>query len=90
MQKLNDLRVGQYAQVLETPSHRILQPLGLREGKSVRLHAKSPLGGPLILEVDGRLLAVARRAASDIVVNGRCTREVPAADLALNGASQCR
>ncbi len=86
MQTLNQLSIGQYGSIEAVPNNKLLSPLGLRPGKSVKMHAKSPLGGPYILEVDGRLLAIARQAAAEITVDGRCVCAIPG-NAALDGAS---
>ncbi len=86
MQTLDVLPIGQHAEIQQIPDNVLLSPLGLRRGKSVKMHGKSPLGGPYILEIDGRLVAIARQAAAEITVAGRWVREIPR-NAALNGAS---
>ncbi len=41
--------------------------MGIREGKTIRLVAKHPFHGPLVVDVDGRETTIGRRMASMII-----------------------
>ena len=86
MENLATLAIGQECSIVAAPSSKIMHPLGLRNGKTVKVHGRSPFGGPLLLEVDGRILAVDARAASSIQVVGRCTGEIPQ-NVAIDGSA---
>jgi ferrous iron transport protein A len=45
-----------------------LRQLGLLPGNSLRLVRKAPLGGPVLVEVDGRTIAIGRGVAAKIIV----------------------
>ncbi len=45
-----------------------LRQLGLSPGDCTRVLRQAPLGGPLLLEVSGRTIAVGRRIAAQIEV----------------------
>ena len=47
---------------------RRLRTMGVREGKIVKVVAKHPFGGPVVLEVDGRRTTVGRGMAAKIFV----------------------
>lgn len=61
-----------------TPGHPLLSPLGLRRGRRVRVIMRQPLGGPLIVEVAGRRVAICKEIARQIRVStfGGATHEV--------------
>ncbi len=53
-------------------AHQLLQ-LGLMPGDCVRVTREAPLGGPLLVEFNGRSVALGRSVASRIVVEeGPC------------------
>jgi len=45
-----------------------LRSMGVREGKKLRIVAKHPFAGPLVVEVDGRKITIGRGMASKIAV----------------------
>ena len=47
---------------------RKLRVLGIREGKMVLVITQHPLGGPIVLQVDGRKTTLGRRMARRILV----------------------
>jgi ferrous iron transport protein A len=47
---------------------RKLRNLGIREGKTVRVLASQPFGGPVVIEVDGRATTIGRGMAKGILV----------------------
>ncbi len=60
---------GSEVWVDRTPDHPLLSPLGLRPGRRVRVIMRQPLGGPLIIEVAGRRVAMCREIARQIGVS---------------------
>ena len=47
---------------------RKLRTIGIREGKNILILAKQPLGGPVVVEIDGRDTTIGRGMASRIIV----------------------
>ncbi len=45
-----------------------LRPLGLMVGDQLRILRQAPLGGPLLVEINGRSLALGRGVAARILV----------------------
>jgi len=41
--------------------------MGIREQKTIRLVAKHPFNGPVVVEVDGREITIGRRMADHII-----------------------
>jgi ferrous iron transport protein A len=50
---------------------RRLRTTGIREGKIIRVVTKQPLGGPLVIEIDGRETTIGRGMSQRIVVSER-------------------
>jgi ferrous iron transport protein A len=60
---------------LASVSERLLRKLrhyGLHVGDEVRVLRTAPLGGPLLIEVNGRELAIGRAVAEKILVETEC------------------
>ncbi|HLO14464.1 MAG TPA: FeoA family protein [Anaerolineales bacterium] len=51
---------------------RKLRQYGLQVGDDVRVLRRAPLGGPLLIEVNGRELALGRAVAENIFVETEC------------------
>jgi len=47
---------------------RRLHAVGIREGKTLRMVARHPFSGPLVVEVDGRQITLGRGMAQRIAV----------------------
>ncbi len=47
---------------------RKLRCIGLREGKVIKILARQPFGGPIVVQVDGRSITLGRHMARKIVV----------------------
>jgi ferrous iron transport protein A len=47
---------------------RRLRNMGVREGKKIKMVARHPLAGPLVIEVDDRKLTIGRGMAAKIAV----------------------
>ena len=64
--RLNELSPGEIGAVIEVPAMALLPSLGIREGKQLRVVAKSIAGGPILVSVDQRTIAVDRAIAQQI------------------------
>lgn len=69
---LDTVRRGHSAEVIELPGARLadneLAQRGIRPGARLRVQRKAPLGGPVMVDVQGSLVAIARTLARRIVV----------------------
>jgi ferrous iron transport protein A len=45
-----------------------LRNMGIREGKIVRIVTRQPLGGPIVLEINGKTTTIGRGMAQKILV----------------------
>ena len=59
---------GREGVITELPEHCLLAPLGLRRGKSLMVKVRQPFGGPVIVEIEGREVALSRKIAREIKV----------------------
>ncbi|WP_026895269.1 FeoA family protein [Clostridiisalibacter paucivorans] len=50
------------------PKMHLLKVLGVREGIDLTFQSKQPLGGPIVVKVGSRSIAIAKDIAKDIVV----------------------
>ncbi len=66
--ELDQLPIGRKGKIIKVPDNNLLAALGVRQGKIIRLENIQPLGGPIVAEVDGRSLAIAREVAEQIRV----------------------
>jgi ferrous iron transport protein A len=69
---LDSLRSGRSAEVIELPGakaadHQLAQH-GIRPGARLRMQRAAPLGGPVMVEIEGFSVAIARTLARHIVV----------------------
>ncbi len=65
---LCSLAPGEEATVFSIPEIALLPSLGLRIGKTLRIITRSIVGGPIIVGIDGRLVAVDKNIASKIMI----------------------
>lgn len=65
---LEDLGTDRPARIRHIPDYSLIPPLGMRPGKEVIIHCRHPMGGPIVLSVEGRRVALAREFARQIVV----------------------
>lgn len=65
---LYQLMPNQVCTIQSIPHLALLESLGIRKGKQVTLKYKHPLGGPVILRVDTRDVAIGRNVAKMIEV----------------------
>ncbi|HEY5258888.1 MAG TPA: metal-dependent transcriptional regulator [Candidatus Baltobacteraceae bacterium] len=49
---------------------RYLGELGLRPGRSVVVQSKAPLGGPIVIEIDGKTVPISLELARMVIVDG--------------------
>lgn len=70
---LNEMNIGQSGHIKQiTGGHgqkRHLRSMGLREGKNVRIITKQPIGGPIIVDMDGNQIAIGRGMAVRVLVD---------------------
>ncbi len=64
------LNRGKKAVITSTPDNLLLAPMGVRKGKEIQLKAKQPWGGPLIVEIEGRNVAISRDLGKRIKIKG--------------------
>ena len=65
---LDKLQLKETAKIISIPEHSLLAPLGMREGKEIKVKGKQPFGGPFIIEVMGRTVAISRNIAAKIKI----------------------
>ncbi|ODS36114.1 MAG: hypothetical protein A7316_10280 [Candidatus Altiarchaeales archaeon WOR_SM1_86-2] len=75
---LRELKVGQEGMVTKIVAGgghgmghgaaKRLKDMGVRIGKNVRMVASQPIGGPIVIEIDGRRTAIGRGRAAKIYV----------------------
>lgn len=66
--KLIDLEPGQSGIVCAVPPVDLLPALGIRCGKHVRVVSRNVAGGPIVVLVDRRTIAIGRAIADQIVL----------------------
>ncbi len=69
---LDRVRAGAIVEIVELAGDpeqvRSLEQLGIRQSERGRVASKAPLGGPVLLEIGGSSVAVARNGAKQIKV----------------------
>ncbi len=69
---LTQLREGQRARITRLEGgygfQRNIRTRGIREGKVVEIVTRHPIGGPIVIEIDGRETAIGRGMARRIFV----------------------
>lgn len=72
MISLVELQEGKEAKIVKLEGgygfQRNLRARGIREGKIVKIVAKHPLHGPLVISIDGRETTIGRGMAAKILV----------------------
>jgi ferrous iron transport protein A len=72
MGTLVNLPVGRKAKVIELQGgwgmQRHLSSLGVRPGKIVRKITSQPMGGPIMVEIEGARVAIGRGMAARIII----------------------
>jgi len=74
MKPLLHVSGGGQAKLASVSEHllRKLRQYGLHVGDEVRVLRTAPLGGPVLIEVNGRELAIGRDVAENILVEAEC------------------
>jgi ferrous iron transport protein A len=74
MKTLLNVPDGQQARLVSVSEHmlRKLRQHGLHLGDTLRVLRSAPLGGPLLVEVNGRELALGRTVAEKLFVETEC------------------
>ena len=69
---LDFVHKGRSAEVIELPGAKLadneLAQRGIRPGARVRVQRTAPMGGPIMVEIDGSSIAIARTLAHRILV----------------------
>lgn len=70
---LSDMKRGERATVKECPAGYMLkgrlESMGVREGKTLEMISSQLMGGPIIIEIDGRHIAIGKGMAKRITVS---------------------
>ncbi|MDY6966476.1 MAG: FeoA family protein [Halobacteriota archaeon] len=70
---LDEMNIGQSGMITQiTGGHgqrRHMRSMGLREGKNIKIITKQPVGGPIIVEMDGNQIAIGRGMAMRVLVD---------------------
>ena len=69
---LDRVPIDQEVHVVEGNGHPHLEPLGIRAGKPVRVCARMPVGGAVLVDIDGRKVALGTEIARCV----RCRRSM--------------
>ena len=69
---LNSLKPNQIGKIVRIEGgyglQRKLRTLGIREEKIVKMVARQPIQGPVVIEIDGRQTTIGRGMANKIIV----------------------
>ncbi len=65
---LKTMKIGEAATVRSCPDHSCLNALGIRKGKRIRMESRQPFGGPLLVSIEDRKVAVDPDIAFNITV----------------------
>jgi len=69
---ITNLRVGKKARIIRLEGghgfQRKLGIMGIREGKTIKLVARQPFNGPLVVDIDGRETTIGSGMAHRIIV----------------------
>ncbi len=66
---LNELAPGERAVIISVPDNPLIYPLGLRPNKSLYCLGRQLFGGPVLVKVGDRQVALSRILAEKIVVS---------------------
>lgn len=75
MMSLIDVPVGRQVRMGSVEGRRLLDKLiqiGLHPGDSLRVLRIAPMGGPMLVEINGREVALGRGVARKILVEAEC------------------
>jgi ferrous iron transport protein A len=69
---LSELTNGKKGKIIELNGglglRRKLRTIGIREGKYVKLVTSQPIGGPIVIDIDGEQIAIGRGMAQKIMI----------------------
>ncbi|SDJ97951.1 FeoA family protein [Natronincola ferrireducens] len=65
---LYELRKNHRCTIEKIPAIQLLKSIGVREGMTVSVMSRQPLGGPIVIQIGKRSFAIARDVAEQIVV----------------------
>ncbi len=65
---LKELPSGSNGIILNVPDNPLMYPLGLRPGKEVYSRGKQLFGGPVLVKVGDRQIAVSRAIAEEVII----------------------
>lgn len=54
--------------IVKIPNNILLEALGVREGKCFMCKVKQPLGGPMVIQIDDRKVAIDKAIAETILI----------------------
>jgi ferrous iron transport protein A len=54
--------------IISTPSNTLLEALGVRQGKCILCKVKQPFGGPMVVQIGDRKVAIDKVVAENIMV----------------------
>ncbi len=66
---LETVNIGHAATVRSCPDHSCLNALGIRKGKRIRMESRQPFGGPFLVSIEGRQVAIDPDIALNIKVS---------------------
>ncbi len=65
---LSELPAGSNGKIINVPDNPLMYPLGLRPGKEVCSRGSQLFGGPVLVKVGGRQIAVSRPLAKEVII----------------------
>lgn len=54
--------------IVSIPDNTLLEALGVRKGKCFLCKVKQPFGGPMVIQIDDRKVAIDREIAESIII----------------------
>ncbi len=65
---LTELPTGSNGVIINVPDNPLMYPLGLRPGKQVSSRGSQLFGGPVLVKVGDRQIAVSRPLANEVII----------------------
>lgn len=72
MDSLYSVESSKNYQIIKMPKIPLLESLGVYQGAVVEKNASYPFGGPVLLLIESREVAVGKKVATQIFVEGVC------------------
>lgn len=68
--KLSDLEPGDSGKIIDVNSsiRREVAGMGIRKGRTVEVSSEQPVGGPIIIEIEGNKSSLGRKLAESVIV----------------------